>query len=55
LNKKDKPLDELYNRFDDDAIISKLALAYDNIYPGSREFSVTSVKNEPLYPISSNN
>lgn len=48
-----KKLDELYSSFGGE--IEKMAIAYNNIHPSSRELSVTGPGGKLIYPIGENN
>lgn len=50
---KPKPLDEIYVGFGGE--IEKMAIAYNNIHPSSRELSVTGPGGKIVYPIGENN
>lgn len=48
-----KKLDELYSSFGGE--IEKMAIAYNNIHPSSRELSVTGPGGKLIYPVGENN
>jgi len=50
---KPKPLDEIYEGFGGE--MEKMAIAYNNIHPSSRELSVTGPGGKIVYPVGENN
>ena len=52
---KQVALDQLFNGFAADTHISLLAEAYNDIHPGSAEFSISAPGHKTIYPISQNN
>lgn len=50
-----KNLDELYSSFSSGSEIEKMAIAYNNIHPSSRELSITGPGGKLIYPIGENN
>lgn len=52
-NSAPKPLDEIYKGFGGE--IEKMAVAYNNIHPSSRELSVTGPGGKLVYPVGENN
>ena len=49
------PIDQLFTGYKIDTEITKMAIAYNDIYPSSSEFSVTGPSGKQIYPISQNN
>ena len=52
---KQVALDQLFNGFAADTHISLLAEAYNDIHPGSAEFSISAPGHKTIYPINQNN
>lgn len=49
------PIDQLFTGYRLDTEITKMAIAYNDIYPNSSEFSVTGPGGKQIYPIGQNN
>lgn len=52
---KQVALDQIFNGFAADTHISLLAEAYNDIHPGSAEFSISAPGHKTIYPINQNN
>jgi len=55
INGKERTLDAVFTAFNHNAIIAKLALAYNAVHPQLSDYVVKSPTNESVYPINMNN